>query len=548
MLGEAPVLARCSWMLAALALVACGETMSDPDAGPGDAGVDAAPRTDAGPIDGGPPPTGCDRLDGAIAPPEDDAGTLDPAAFPPARGPGAPRATFTAAQLGVQCGAMTFGPTDQLHHNTGFMLDGYLVRPWAHEHGAGGLAVLEVDDPCTPVMVANVLDEQIRETHSTGYSTIDGRWLATASLSGVMFWDVSDITAPVRVFDLALPGVSYPDAYMRVILSIAWQAPYLYAGGGDNGIFVIDATDPRAPRLVMQLDPEPEFRVGNVHVVGNLLIAMGAGNSRVAMYDVSLPEAPRPIPGGSFQISNGAVDRIGRPLSTAAYFGMVGGGRSYHARNGLGGGLAIYDITAPSSPRFLGNVDAPGGDGGYVFLHEGLAFVGLSDFGIVYDVTDPSAPREVRRVDFPGDLDTITPIGNVMLVSVDDDAEDGHATGIFPWAEAPDARGPRVDWLVPGDGATRVAVTSRIGMTFDEFVAMESVWRGSVQVREVGTTTPIDAWYSGQEGAINVWPRAPLRPDTTYEVIVPAGGVTDISGNPTTADFRATFTTESCGG
>lgn len=539
-----------SWVVAAT--IGCGGPTTQADAG-ADAGesVDAARRLDSGPSDAGPPPTGCDRLDAALdgsAEPIDDGGVIDPAAFPPARGPGGPRTTFSGDQLTTLCGHMDLGATDQLHHNTGFMLDGYLVRAWAHEHGGGGVAVLEIDEPCAPEIVANTLDDQIRETHATGYSTVGGRWIATASLAGVMFWDVSDITAPERVFDLTLPGVSYPDAYMRVVLSIAWQAPYLYAGAGDNGIYVVDATDPLAPRVVTQLEPAPRFRVGNVHVVGNLLIAMGAGNSRVALFDVSVPEAPRPIPGGSFIISDGTVDRFGRPLATTAYFGMVGGGRSYHARNGLGGGLAIYDLSSPSTPRFLGNVDAPGGDGGYVFLHEGLAFVGQSDYGCIYDVSDPTMPREIRRVEFPGDLDTITPLGNVMMVSVDDDAVDGHATGIFPWAEQPDARGPRVDWVVPADGATAQAVTSRVGITFDEFVAMESIWRGSFQVRELGTTTPVDGWYSGQDGVVNFWPRAPLRPGTTYEVIVPAGGVTDISGNPTTSDFRAAFTTETCGG
>jgi hypothetical protein len=135
-----------------------------------------------------------------------------------------------------------------------------------------------------------------------------------------------------------------------------------------------------------------------------------------------------------------------------------------------------------------------------------------------------------------------------MMVSVDDDAADGHPTGVFPFAAEPDRRAPAVNWIVPDDGATGVALTARVGMTFDEFVAMESVWRGSIQVREVGSTTPIEGWISGQEGVVNFWPRAPLRPSTTYEVIVPAGGVHDISGNPIDADFRATFTTEACGG
>lgn len=522
----------------------CGD-----DAGAaGDAG--SLPTPDAGiAIDGGPPPSGCDRLRDAgprDAGEETDAGALDPGAFPPARGPGGPRTTFGAEELLVRCGAMDFGDTDERHHNTGFFLDGYLVRPWAHERGRGGIAVFEFDDPCSPVRVANVLDEQIRETHAAGYSTVNGRWIVVASLRGIQFWDVSDVLAPRMVTDMVLEGTTYPDAYMRTVMSTAWQAPYVYVGGSDNGVYVVDATDPTDPRLVTRFVPEPAFRVGNVHALGNLLVVMGSENSRVALVDISVPDAPRSIPGGSFLITNGALDRFGRPVATTAYFGMIGGGYSYHARNGLGGGLAIYDIREPTTPRFVGNVDAPGADGGYVFLHEGFAFVGLSEYATIYDVRDPTAIAEVGRIDFPGDLDTVTPFGNVAMVSVDDDAEDGIATGIFPWREAPDARGPRVDWVIPAGGAEREAVTSRIGLTFDELVAMESVWRGSIQIREVGSTTPIDAWYSGQDGQVNVWPVEPLRPGTTYEVIVPAGGVHDISGNAITVEHRSTFTTESC--
>jgi len=533
------------------ALAACG---GDDDGAGVDAGVDAAldagVDTDAAlPLDAGPPPSGCDRvtpIDASAPTPIDDGGVIDPGAFPPARGPGGPRVAFTDAQLLVQCGAMGFGPTDEHHHNTGFFLDGYLVRPWAHERGGGGIAVLEMDDPCNPVEVANVLDAQIRETHSTGLSTVGGTVIAVASLTGIEFWDLADITAPRMVHDMMLPGVRYPDAYMRVVMSISWQAPYVYIGGSDNGVFVVDATDPAAPRLVTQFTPEPNFRVGNVHAIGNLLIIMGSENTRVALYDISLPDAPRPHPGGAFKVYAG-LDARGRERLSTNYFGMISGGYTFHARNGLGSGLAIFDVRDPNAPRYAGSIDAPESAGGYVFLHEDLAFVGLSSYGLIYDVRDPTAITERARIDFIGDLDTMTPLGNVVMVSVDDDSAGGIATGIFPWQAAPDTRGPRVNWSVPADGATAQSLLTRVGLTFDEFVAMESVWRGSVQVRETGTTTPLEGWYSGQEGQVNFWPATPLRPATTYEIVVPAGGVRDISGNALDQPFTSSFTTARCG-
>ncbi len=361
MISSLPTMKRRSLLLVSLGSLAALGTACTPPAAPADAGTDAAASDrDAfvpPELDAGPPPTGCDLLDGAIdGGPLADAGVIDPSAYPPLGGPGGPATTFTSEQLLTQCGLMYLGPADRLHHNTGFFLDGYLVRAWAHEAGGGGVAVVEMDDPCNPVIVANTLDDQIRETHTTGVSTTNGRWIATASLRGIEFWDLSDMLAPRMVTDFPLPGVTYPDAYMRTVMSVFWQAPYVYVGGSDNGIFVVDATDPTAPTLVTQLVPEPLFRVGNVHAVGNLLVVMGSENARVALYDINTPSAPRPIPGGSFLVSNG-VDALGRPRVTFAYFGNLNGGLSYHARNGLGGGLAIMDLREPTAPTFVSAID-----------------------------------------------------------------------------------------------------------------------------------------------------------------------------------------------
>jgi hypothetical protein len=83
-------------------------------------------------------------------------------------------------------------------------------------------------------------------------------------------------------------------------------------------------------------------------------------------------------------------------------------------------------------------------------------------------------------------------------------------------------------------------------VTFDEFVELGTVWRGSMRVQRVGSDRPLEGEYSGQEGVVNFWPARPLDPDTEYEVVIPAGGVTDVSGNAVTAAFRSTFRTVAC--
>lgn len=52
--------------------------------------------------------------------------------------------------------------------------------------------------------------------------------------------------------------------------------------------------------------------------------------------------------------------------------------------------------------------------------------------------------------------------------------------------------------------------------------------------------------FSVQEDGALFWPERPLTPDTLYDIVVPAGGVRDISGNPTATEMRSSFRTVSC--
>lgn len=463
-----------------------------------------------------------------------------------ARGPGGPRRTFRAEELDRACAHLHGGPTDRDHHNGVFLLDGLLYMPWAHESGGGGVSVWTFDDPCAPVHVGTTVDPQMRETHAPGFQFSDRRWMVTASLTGIQFWDITDPARVRMARDFQLPNVRYPDSYQRVVMSTFWQAPYVYVGAADNGVFIVDARDPERPFLVRQVAMDPPLRVGGVHAIGNLLAVMSTEGSRTTLLDLSDPADPRPIPGGSFLIDDGTTIN-GRPRVMTSYFGHINGNRAYHARHFTGGGLIVYDISDFTRPTFMGNYQYPGrANGGYVFIKEDTAFVGLSNLGVALDVRDPAMMTLQREFHMTGDLDFVNPIGNVAVLSVDDDAVRAQSSAVVPYTREPDRRAPRVNMVVPRDGAVGQAITSRVGVTFDEFVDMASVGPESFIVREEGASTPLDGWYSGQEGAVNFWPATPLRPGARYELIVPAGGVRDYSGNPTAQTFRATFRAGSC--
>ncbi len=449
------------------------------------------------------------------------------------------------------CAWLDGGPTDRDHHNTVLMLDGYLWMPWAHEAGYGGITVFDVSDPCAPVTIGSGTDPDMRETHAAGIAFLQGRrWMVVTDLEGIQFWDVTDPRAPERVSRMVLPGVHYPNSYARVVMSVFWQAPLVFVGAADNGVFVVDASDPNDPRLLSQFRPEPVFRVGGVHAIGTLLVVFGTEGSRHQFFDISVPESPRPLPGGSWVTEFSDETLGGRRIPMPAYFSHINGHYTYHARHVLGGGLIVFDVSDPSAPRFAGHYRSmeEGANGGYVFIKDQRAFVGLSGHAQILDVSDPSSISVVATLRMQGDFDMLVPIGNVAVGSVDDDAEPDRASAVFPVETEPDALGPVVNRVEPPDGAEGVALTARIGLTFSEFVELHSVRGDALIVRPVGSDAPIAGHVSGQEGVVNFAPVAPLTPDTEYEVVLRSGGVTDVSGNGLREAFRSTFRTESCGG
>lgn len=460
-------------------------------------------------------------------------------------GPGVGAVSFTEEQLYQNCAYLRGGELDViLHHNLVVMYDGYVLMPWAPEFGGGGLSFFDFANPCEPVLVGTGYAQTMRETHSIGFSHIGGRWAVVNHLEslidgGIQFWDIADPTAPVQVSSINMPGFLYPDAYARLVLAVAWQAPYVYVAGSDNGFYVIDATDPLNPIFLTQYSLDPVLRVGQIHAIGNLLIVTATEGVRTALLDISDPANPQPIPGGEFE----SLDGEGVPRE--AYFSNTNNGYIWYARKEAGGGVIAYDIRDPSNPTWAGAYRSDG-NGGYVFVKEGIAFVGESTVARTYDVRDLSNITMLAEYNLIGDLDTMTPIGHLAVLSVDADARNGQATSVAPAALEPDKTPPIVTWAWPADGATELPLTSRFGVTFSEMVEPLSAWEGSVRLYETGTNadeTRVDGYISTQEAIVNFWPIAPLKPGTRYTLEIPAGGIIDYSRNVIEEPFLATFTT-----
>jgi len=120
---------------------------------------------------------------------------------------------------------------------------------------------------------------------------------------------------------------------------------------------------------------------------------------------------------------------------------------------------------------------------------------------------------------------------------------DDHGNGSFviPHQAEPDTRGPEVNMVVPADGAVNQAFTTRVGLTFTDMIDLRSVNNSTFIVRPLGGA-PLNGKYSTQSGIVNFFPEAPLLKNTIYEIVVPANGLKDWTGNATAATFTSRFT------
>jgi hypothetical protein len=463
----------------------------------------------------------------------------DAGAMPPLRGPGGPARSFTEAELFQPCAALAGGENDFLHHNLVVPYRGHLVMPWSPEFSTGGLTFFDMSDPCAPVKDGEGWDQLMRESHALGFLHLPegdpqaGDYAVTTGALGIQIWNITDVSNPYVLHYLQLPGVLYPDAYARVVLSVSWQHPWLYVAGADNGVYIVDTSDLAAPALVTQL-PVAGVRAGGVFVMGDLMLVTPAEGTESALFDVGTPDQPQPIPGGRFS----SMDADGQIWES--YHGNLVGDMALYARKEGAGGLMVMDVSDPTQPRYFADLPTSG-NGGYVFYDEGFAFIGNSDTSHVLDMRDPTNITIVGEGQLPGDLDTLTPYGNVAVMSVDEEAEDGVASAVMAWTLEPDTAPPEVLRIRPVDGATGISPAVRVGVGLNEFVEPSSVFAGSIRLWHADGRA-VDGWGSGQEAIATFTPKEPLEAGVTYTVEVVAGGLRDLDGNALASTVTSQFT------
>jgi hypothetical protein len=416
--------------------------------------------------------------------------------------------------------------------NVVIMTGGYLMLNFAYDSGGppGILTFYDVSNPRQPRSVRRIDTadtRQFREAHSFPVALIgDKHYVAIQTIRGIQFWDVTDVETAAKVGNIDLPGVNAGD-YENVAWQTSWQGRYLFVSGGNLGVFVVDAANPAQPRLVRTVATGATggFRVGPLYAVGDYLIYSNMDqNGILGVLDISRADSPTLL--------------TTRTVPLRMYSFFVAGDRIYGA--GRDGDFTIHSWADPTriAEVRIARIEQ---DSLYVATLDQFVFSGRQNNFVKIDVSNETSPRVVGEGTLNRsnpDHGQVTPLGNLLYVGND------HGTGsaIFCHQTGRDVTPPGILKVYPADGSTFQPTTSRISIAFSDYIDMRSVSSSTIVVRPAGGS-PLTGIYNHLFNTLSFGPDQPLAANTTYEIVIRAGGVKDAMGNAVAAERIVRFST-----
>jgi hypothetical protein len=377
------------------------------------------------------------------------------------------------------------------------------------------------------------------ESHTISFARSGSTfYMVTTGGTGIDTWDVTDVTAPKHLGQLKIAGINYGD-YTEAVWGLSWQGQYIYVGATNNGIKVVDATDPANLKIAAEVATSSYGGVsaGPVDVVGNVLVVMTPKESSgIATLDVSDPTKPTRL--------------ASLTTSTNSYITQF-----YRHYAVMLGPIRVWDVL--TNPKNIGSGSSPlatmnneyaeysAFSDDFLFIGHARQEIGNLPGASKISFSDPKSMKVVNRI--YGRLDTTynddqfpLPVGNLLIMTDDQSPYRGWAIGVHQ--TAPDSTPPVVDTVIPGKDATAVATKSRVGVTFSDNIDLATVNAASFIVRPVGGAA-LTGRYGVRMGVVNFDPDTDLQPGTKYEIVLPKGGIADYVGNTLATEWNSTFTT-----
>lgn len=417
--------------------------------------------------------------------------------------------------------------------NVALMIRGYFLTLYAPDSGKppGEIGIYDVSNPKAPNEVRHIENSdtnQFREAHSLPVGLINGKqYIAFQTIKGIQFWDFTDPLDAKRIGSIDLPGVNGGD-YEDVAWQASWQGRYLYVAGGNRGIYIVDAADPTNPKLLNQVSISSTggFRVGPIFALGDYLVIsnMDQGGA-YAVLDISRPSQP------ALLAKRDQLPRI--------YAITVGGGDRIYAA-GRDGNFLIHSFSDPTKITEVKNA-LIGQDQLYAAAQDRHVFLGRQNNFVKVDITNETNPTVVGEGtlnrDHP-DHGQVTPIGNLVYIGND------HGTGsaFFCHQYGRDTTPLVMQTAYPKDGSTGVPTTARVSLLFSDHVNIDTITPANLTIRRAGGET-LSGIFTYAFNTVSFSPDSELEEDTTYEIVLAAGGLEDAMGNALPEEVVVRFST-----
>jgi DNA-binding beta-propeller fold protein YncE len=293
----------------------------------------------------------------------------------------------------------------------------------------------------------------------------------------------------------------------------------------------------RGDQLLAEWEPLADHGVsGNGILIGNYLFIVSDGAMLgVVAYDIS------PVfddPPGPPQF----LDKLAG--SFGAYIGAVwenylvlAGGEPRHL-------LYVIDYSDPSDLRLVTTMDLTGDPAlnagtnvPYVQTQDEFVFtrrhkINMETLTPVLELDEVGDHRPAGSVSGPLDVSQYKlPLGN-LLISGAYSFGDRDGVGVWCHQAEPDTRAPYVGYHIPRPNQTHYPLGAPVSLVIAETLESFTIINGeTIILRPVGGE-PVEAWVSfAHDGILTLTPYEYLEPDTSYELIVVAGGIKDAAGN-----------------
>jgi hypothetical protein len=267
---------------------------------------------------------------------------------------------------------------------------------------AGYVQMIDVANPAVPAVVGFVSTSG----PAWGVAVGGGYACVISNLVGKIY----DYPTSVQVINVTHPDPVpiFGDIYMPgPVYDVALSGRYACITVYGYGFYVIDVLDPFFPAIVGSVETPGNAR-GGLEVVGHFAYVMDGDDygqpAGLRIIDFKNPSAPQIV--GSVDIPSGAND-----VAVSGNYAYV-----------ISSGLRVIDISNPTAPAIVGGVEVPGVPNS-VDVSGKYAYVGSVDFigqqgGLqVIDVSNPAAPVVVASMDTPGSGCDVAVLGDYAYIA-----------------------------------------------------------------------------------------------------------------------------------